>query len=330
MLKFFRYSYVAQLVVIVLLTAALWMPVFIQQPEIVAVENPTTPLYNFIANILGFSHVAFSMFVFVIFIVTVFFFNSMLSVNQLVTRNSSIGALMMVIFMCCVPLRHDFYPFLMACPLIMIAIQTIYLIYLVDKPESYLMNAGLFLSVASMVYLPSIILIIWVLLSMSVMNFKEFRHYVIPVVGFIMPYFLLFVYFYFSQTLIENIDAYSLIFNNLHLTKISLTTLEIIMLLVFGVIFVWSIFRIQSGNADHSVSTTKKVRVTMLLLLFGLLMLFMQSPVMYNGLILLVLAIFASMALCYVKKSRIIDIIIVVMIFAVVALQYLPIFGIRL
>ena len=330
MLKFFRYSYIAQLVVIILLTVALWVPVFVRQPDVVVVNNPTTPLYNVIANFFESSHTGFSLFVFATFIASVFFFNAMMSVNQLVTRNSSIGALMFVICLCCVPLQHEFYSFLIACPLIMMAMQTIYLIYLIDKPESYLMNAGLFIALASMVYLPSIILIIWVLLSMFVMNFRKFRHYLIPLVGFITPYFLLFAYFYFSRTIIENIGAYSLIFNELHLVKYGLDTMEIITLLIVGLILTWSIFKIRSENADHSVSTTKKVTVTILLFFFGLLMLFMQKPVLCNGLIFLVLSFFVSMALCYVKKSRIINIVIIVMIVAVLAIQYLPIFGIRL
>ena len=59
-------------------------------------------------------------------------------------------------------------------------------------------------------------------------------------------------------------------------------------------------------------------------------MLFMQKPVMCNGLIFMVLAVFVSMVLCYVKKTKIIDIVIVVMMFVIIANQYLPLFGIKL
>ena len=160
MLKFFRHSYIAQLVVIVLLLVVLWIPAFVTQLRDTAVGTPTTPLYNLIAGLFDSSSSAMTVLVFVVFGLCALFFNSMLSVNQLVTRNSSIGAFVFVLCLCCVPIKDEYYPFLLAIPFIMMVIQTFYLIYQVEKPEPYLMNAGFFLALASMFYFPSIILII--------------------------------------------------------------------------------------------------------------------------------------------------------------------------
>ena len=57
-------------------------------------------------------------------------------------------------------------------------------------------------------------------------------------------------------------------------------------------------------------------------------MLFIQRPVMYNGLMFMVIAVFISMALCYLKKTKIVDIFIVVLMVAIIVNQYLPLFGI--
>ena len=51
MLKFFKHSYIAQLIVIVLLFVALWIPVFISHVSEVAVGTPATPLYNLIGSL---------------------------------------------------------------------------------------------------------------------------------------------------------------------------------------------------------------------------------------------------------------------------------------
>lgn len=330
MLKFFKQSYIAQLVVIVLLIVALWIPVFVEHVSDVAVGMPTTPLFNLIASILGYSGLALTIFTFIVFGTSVLFFNSMLSVNQLVTRNSSIGALVYVLCLCSVPIQDEFYPFLLASPLIMMTIQTVYLIYQVEKPESYLMNAGWFVAMASMLYFPSIILIIWVLISIVIMDISGFKQLLIPVVGFIVPYFILFACFYFNRTLIENIDNYSLTFNVLSLERLGMTTIEMIALVLVFVLFALSMLMIRSGNADNSLSTRKKVNITVWLFLFGFLMLFMQKPVVCNGLIFMTLAIFVSIALCYVKKTKIIDIVLIVFMLAIIVNQYLPLFGIKL
>ena len=330
MLKFFRHSYIAQLVVIVLLIVVLWIPAFVTQFRDTAVGTPTTPLYNLIAGLFDSSSSAMTVLTLLVFSLCVLFFNSMLSVNQLVTRNSSIGALVFALCMCCVPIKDDYYPFLLASTFIMMAMQTIYLIYQVEKPESYLMNSGLFIAIASMFYYPAIILIIWVLLSLVIMDIRELKHFLIPILGFLMPYFILFVCFYFNHNLVEKIDDYALAFNELGFEKLGMTTLEMVALILVFVFMGLSLMMIRSGNADNSVGTRKKVNVTLWLFGFSFMMLFMQKPVVCNGLIFMVLAVFVSMALSCVRKSKIIDIALIVLMLAIITNQYLPLFGIKI
>ena len=329
MLKFFRHSYIAQLIAIVLLLVVLWIPAFVTQLHDTAVGSPTTPLYNLIAGMFDSSSSAMTILTFIVMGLSALFFNSMLSVNQLVTRNSSIGAFVFVLCMCCVQLRDEYYPFLLAGTFIMMAMQTIYLIYQVEKPESYLMNAGLFVAIASMFYYPAILLIFWVLLSLVIMDIRGLRHFLIPIVGFLFPYFIMLICVYFNHTLIDNYNNYNLAFNDLGFEKLGLTTMETVALvLVF--IFMGLSLMIKSGNADNSVGTRKKINVTLWLFAFGFMMLFLQKPVVCNGLIYMVLAVVVSMALCYVKKSKIIDIALIVLMLAIIANQYLPIFGIQI
>ena len=330
MLKFFRHSYIAQLVVIVLLLVVLWIPAFVTQLRDTAVGTPTTPLYNLIAGLFDSSSSAMTVLVFVVFGLCALFFNSMLSVNQLVTRNSSIGAFVFVLCLCCVPIKDEYYPFLLAIPFIMMVIQTFYLIYQVEKPEPYLMNAGFFLALASMFYFPSIILIIWMLLAMLVMDFRDPKHFLIPIIGFFVPYFILFVCFYFNHTLVEKFNDYILAFNEIGFEKLGVNTADW-MVLVIAFALTWlSIMVILSDKTDNSVATRKKVSITIWLFFFGFMMLFMQKPVMFNGLIFIVMAVFVSMVLCYVKKTKIVDIVIIVLMVAIIANQYLPLFGITI
>ena len=330
MLKFFRHSYIAQLVVIVLLIVALWIPAFVTQFRDTAVGTPTTPLYNIIAGLFDSSSSAMTVLTLVVFSLCALFFNSMLSVNQLVTRNSSIGAFVFVLCMCCVPIKDEYYPFLLASTFIMMAMQTIYLIYQVEKPESYLMNSGLFIAIASMFYYPAIILIIWVLLSLVIMDIRELKHFLIPIFGFLLPYFIMLICVFFNHTLIDKYYDYLLAFNDFGFEKLGLTIMETLALVLVFVFVGLSLMMIKSGNADNSVGTRKKVTVTLWLFVFSFMMLFLQKPVVYNGLIFMVLAVLVSMALSCVRKSKIIDIALIILILAIIANQYLPIFGITI
>ena len=91
-----------------------------------------------------------------------------------------------------------------------------------------------------------------------------------------------------------------------------------------------SIITIWSRNASNLISVRKRKRVTMVLLCISVVMLFAQHPVMSNGMFFMMAAIFISMALCNVKRTKLVDALMVIMMLAVIANQYLPLFGIML
>ena len=68
----------------------------------------------------------------------------------------------------------------------------------------------------------------------------------------------------------------------------------------------------------------------MVLFCLSVLMLFTQNPVMSNGYFFMIVSILVSMALCYVKKTKLVDIVMVVLMIAVIVNQYLPLFGIKI
>lgn len=328
MLKFFKHGYIAQAVVIVLLIAVLWTPAFLTQSNDQTYEYPTTPMYDFLLSLMGNSNVAMTVFVMLLFGSCVFVFNSMMTVDNLVTRYSSIFSFIMVLCMCCVPITNEYYPFLIALPLMVMAQQTVFLIYNVEKPERYLMNTGIFIAVGSMFYIPAILMILWVLFALIVHGVRDMRLYLIPILRLVTPYFLMTAIIYISGNSFEFINDYTDAFTSISLTKLDITTMEKAVLLVMILLSTLAILKIWLSNVNNLVSTRHRKRVTLVLFILSFLMLFMQNPVMSNGYFFMMVAILVSMALCYVKKSKIIDIVLVIMMLAVIAVQYLPLFGI--
>ena len=74
----------------------------------------------------------------------------------------------------------------------------------------------------------------------------------------------------------------------------------------------------------------KRKSVTLLLFMLSIFMLFTQQPVMCNGMFFLMASVMISMALCHVKRTKLVDIVIIVIMVAVIANQYLPLFGVIL
>lgn len=325
MLKFFRYNYLIQWVVIVVIAIIAWLPVFLRMHGELPAISGTTPLYFLLAGLIGQSSLIMSIIAFVVFVFLLFFFNTILSSNQLSSRNSTFGSLAFIVCFTCVPIDCGSFQFILACPFVLVAMQTMYSLLQTENLEMYLFNVGVFVALASMFYYPSIVLILWILLVMIVWGYRSFRLFLIPLFGLLMPYFVMFAVSYFKRCIPAFFDTYSSGFCGVEIHKISLTMQDMIVLSVLAVLFLLSYVKIKT-SANNSIHIRKRIGVTLLLFVFAVFMMTMQPPLNSNGLIFVVLAIFFAMALSTIRKSNIVSVLVLIVMIGALATQYLPLF----
>ena len=325
MLNFFKNSYLSQQIAVVAIALVLWLPAFITKSAFIPGEFQT-PLYNIIVSILDFSPFLLNLLAFIFYLLSVFLFNSMLSANRLVSKYSTIGAYSFVVMMCCSPELHSCYPFIFACPFILMAMHTLFLIYQTDAPENYMMNIGYFIGIASLFYYPSTFLIIWVLLSFIIFKFKGIRLFIIPIVGFlIINSLLLGISFMFGRYDIL-IDSYSHFFRNISFS-FELNGFNNILLIVSGILLLISLLRtIGNKSSDKGTNVRKRIGASFLLTLFAAVIFFMQKPLMNNALVFMMFAMFYAIAMSDIRRSRIANIIMIAFLIFVLANQYIPLF----
>lgn len=329
MLNFFKHSNISQQIAVVVIALVLWLPAFITKSAFIPSEFQT-PLYNIIVSLLDFSPFLLNALAFIVYLLSVFLFNSVLSANRLVSKYSTIGAFSFVVMMCCSPELHSCYPFIFACPFILMAMHTLFLIYQTDAPENYMMNIGYFIGIASLFYYPSAFLMIWVLLSFLIFKFKEIRFVLIPITGFMIVNAL----FLGISFLIGNydilIDSYSHFFRNISFSA-EMTVMNMILLIVSGILFLFSLLKtVGNSNSDKGTNVRKRIGVSFLLTIFAIVIFFMQQPLMNNALIFMMFAIFYAIVLSDIRKPKIANIIMIVFLTFVIANQYLPLFGITI
>lgn len=329
MLNFFKHSYISQQVAVVLMALVLWMPAFITKSAFIPGEH-TTLLYNIIISIFDFSPILLNIIAFVVYLFGVFFFNSVLSANRLVQKNNTIGAFVFVLMMCCVPQLHSCYPFLFACPFILMAMHTLFLIYQTENPENYMMNIGYFIAIASLFYYPSVFLMLWVVLSFMILGFREIRYLMIPITGFLLINALFVGIVFLFGDINVLIDSYSHYFRNIAF-HYDLKESDKILLIIFSVLFLIAFTRTLSNKAsDKGSNIRKRVGVATVLTICAIVMFFMHTPLMNNSLIFMMFAFFLSMMLSDIKKTRLANIITIIMTLIIIVNQYLPLFGIEI
>lgn len=321
MIKFFKDAYIYQYVVVVFTAAVLWLPGFLTSESCAADNVPDAPLYNMFSYLFEFSPFVKRLFALLTLIALSFFFNSLLSLNQLIPHSSSIGSFLFVLLLSSQPEITEFHPFLLALFPILAVINTIFLIYHTKNPELYLLNTGLFIALASMVYFPSIWLLLWILIAIRLFAERDIRNYLIPFFGFAIPYAIYFAICYITGDLSEQLSAYSY---SIHNYSISFASVSLSDYVFFGVLALLLIINYISGShvMEKTVVIRKKITCSRLLYIFAFFMLFATTPIMQNGLMLLVAAMMFSVVLGNLRKSRFANVVMIIVVVAVLVNQY--------
>ncbi len=329
MLKFFKHSYLTQHIVIIVMAIVLWLPTFISRSAFF-IGDDNTPLYNIIISLFDFSPFIINTIVFVVFVISLFLFNSVLSANRLVNKYSTVGSLTFLLMMCSTSDLHICYPFIMACPFILMAMHTLFLIYQTENPENYMMNIGYFIAVASLFYYPSVFLMLWVFVSFLILGFRKLRYLLIPFVAFMIVNAIVIGIAFLFGNYDNLIESYSFFFNNITLSSDMTIGNESILILTTFLFIISLIKVLGSRNSDYGSNFKKRVGVGIVMTMLSALVFFMHRPLMGNIMIFMMYAFFYAIALSDMKKSKIANVVMIVMTVIILANQYLPLFGITI
>ena len=303
MIKFFRQSYVVQYVALALVLVALWVPAFFAGQVPAATTSPVTPLFNWVSGVLDISPYLMLTVAFALMVFESFFFNSILTDNQIVTKVSSMGAFVFLLFMNMTLTQTNFYPFALSLVFLLMLVHTCFSIYQTQNAEFYLLNAGVFLALASMCYFPAILLIVWVAVALVVSHNSSLRLQFIPVIGFLFVYFLYFAIRFLVGDLPEILKGYVAYFKEFSLSVAGFNGKLIALLALMVVSILLPLFSSKNFSFEKTISVRMKITMTVVLLLFGIFMLFLGGNILMHGLVFLALSILAAYELSYVDKT---------------------------
>ena len=326
MIKFFRNSYLVQYVTIVLLLIALWIPSFITGNVDAAWRSPVMPLYNLVADVLDFWPPMMLIFGMLLMAFEAVFFNSILTSNQIIGKVNSLGAVVFLLMMNLLPQQTTCYPFLLASVFMLMFVHTMFSIYQTPHPELYLLNAGFFVSLATMCWFPSLLLAVWGIVALSIVHKGSFRLHLIPFIGLLFPYFLFFSFHFVKGDLLPVWQGYAEYFLGFRLAMEGLTTLIMVLLgFLVLVLFIPSLMP-HHYTLDRTVAVRSKIAMTYNLLLLGIFLLFVGGDPMLSGVLFLALSILFSYYMAYLDKLKWANITFIVLMVAVLASHYLPLF----
>ncbi|MFZ4462614.1 MAG: hypothetical protein ACOYN5_02130 [Bacteroidales bacterium] len=327
LIKFLRSSFATQYALILLIAICLYIPTFLFPiiPEITTtISGPLyEPLSIFFHAFPLFSVIAS----FIILLFQAYFFNSILAANGLINRQSVYGTFVYVLLFSQSPHQLGMYPSLVAGIFILFALSILF--GLEDKTENqmYIFNSSILVSLASMFYLPALILIFWLWIALLMSRSGSFRELLIPIVGLITPYFFLASWYYFKNQLFGNASEYLDIFKLFDFEKINPDwSVLVIWIIIILILFQFS-YIILGVSGEKNAVIRKKKSITITLLFFSIPGVFYNdSQIMHNGLIILPIAVLISYSLANVRKRLIPEILLWLLLVSIIANHYLPYF----
>lgn len=326
MIKFFRNSYLVQYVTIALLLIALWVPSFITGNVDTAWRSPVAPLYNIVANLFDFWPPAMLIFAMVLMGFEALFFNSILVSNQVIGRVNTLGAVTFLLMMNLVPAQTTFYPFLLSSVFLLMLTHTMFAIYQTPRPELYLFNAGLFLSLATMCWFPTLLLALWGIVALSIVHKGSIRLHLIPFIGLLFPYFIYFSIHFLKGDLLTVWQAYADFFSSFRLTIQGFSWLKVGLMGFMLVTLFIPMLMPQIYNLEKTIAVRSKIAMSYNLMLGGILMLFFEGDPMQSGVLFLALSILFSYYMAWIDRLKWANITFVILMLGILAMHYVPLF----
>lgn len=326
MIRFFRNSYLIQYLAIALLIIALWIPSFVMGNVDVVWRSPVTPLYNLMADILDFWPPAMLVFAMLLMGFEAMFFNSILASNQIIGKVYTLGAVVFLLMLNLLPVQTTFYPFLLSSVFQLMFIHTMFAIYQTPRPELYLLNAGFYISFASMCWLPSLLLAVWGIVALAIIHKGSLRLHLIPFVGLLLPYFFFFAVRFLMGDLMPVLQAYGDYFTGFRLTVEGLGLPKVVLLGFLVLVLFVPMFAPHLFTLERSVAVRTKIAMTYNLLLLGIFLLFVESEPMRSGVLFIALSILFSYYLSYLDRLKWPNITFIILVVGVLAAHYIPLF----
>ncbi|NCA85655.1 MAG: hypothetical protein EOM83_08780 [Clostridia bacterium] len=197
--------------------------------------------------------------------------NAILGIHRLTHRNQLVAAAVYLVLMGSSPLMVQPNIMLVINLLMIILLHIVLNLYGQQEPYSRLFDAGVLLGIASLLYLPAIFFIFFLLVSLMIFQIFHWREWLIPIIGLAAPFAFVAVWFFWTDQLVMQYDFFITKFTFILPEMFPLSTAYLAIWLLLLLLFFMGLPVILRLFNDNSADLRKKFRVVAFMLIFSLL-----------------------------------------------------------
>ena len=278
---------------LLIMAVALWIDgFFLFRDTVLPVEN-MAPFYSIIIHFLAPHKLAGTLISFFLMIIQAYMFNRVITDKNLVDRNSKLPALIYIVLMSSHFGLAGLQPVWFANFFLIMALDKIFDVFRDEAVFIEIFNVGFLISLASLFYYPALAFILLIISALLIYYLTNIRALLASVMGFMLPWLFVALYYYWTDTLAEQLQALTTLNIGIVLTSLPRGYWEWIRLTataLTGLIAISSIY--LGGLRDKPVRIRKRYQVILVYLLISLVAIFFAGNhlTIHAGIILLPLA----------------------------------------
>lgn len=331
MISYFNSGYLIRYIFIFVFACLLWLPPIIS-PETYFESRSVISLMN--VNVTWVYQYSF-IFIWVAFL---FALISALSINQilreydLINMHSTMGLAVFILLVSGLPLFTSVNSFIIINLILVLVIQGILKLSIVEDPITVLFNISFYLSFASLFYTPIVYLILIIWLAIITNRQIGLRNFLITIIGLLLPYFFVFIWFYWNDSVVESWDSLLLMLTefNFNMNFQFFGYYNMLVLTFLFILIVMSVLIVLGKLSEKSNYVRKNIVIALysLLVVLVMILLFSDNPV---SLLLLVIpaSIIISIAVQSVSRYRVLNIFFTLLLILILANQYYQLFNVK-
>jgi len=270
-IRLFKKGFISQLVIYFIVAFLLWIDGFIF-PHAIQTEGFSSPFFLWLGEGLNRLPAIFSViFAFILLILGSLLLNNTLVIHKVIPRNNFLPALIYTSFMSLSPELLTIHPVLLANLFIILAIRTLMGLYNKQDPFQDIFNAGLMVSLASILYLPFAIFLTLIWISLFIFRTITMREIVISITGFIIPLAFEAMYFFWNDRISEFFDGVILYYGRIVPFSFPSGYLDLAFASLITILAFIAFFRISYLTSESIISVRKRLIISLYFIVIAMI-----------------------------------------------------------
>jgi hypothetical protein len=304
---------------------AIWFYGFFH-PAVPLTEH-AAPLYKLTITELKTYPFSLTLFSFILILCEAVLINFIVEKNEILDTTSYLPALVYIILMSLQPEMFSLHPIVIANLFMLLAVHRLMQSYRKETAYADAFNAGFFISIAALFYIPSVIFIFLLWFGLVILRPFVWREWIISFIGILLPWiYLVFYYFWNDKLDILEYDAlyYTIIAPRKSFNALTFSVVEYFQIVVLLVCAILTAGKLLGDFGKGTVRTRSNLLLLLWFFIFSFATIFLapEYSISYLSFLSIPFSIFFSSFLLFAKKNWLVEIIFTLLIISVFVNQF--------